>query len=123
MLSVSIVHLANDPQPPAAFEKASPSSNATNQSLTPTLSWQASTYADGYEYCVNTTQSCSSWASAGTSMKVTLAELNSDTLYYWQVRATNDEGTTYADSGTWRQFTTLDPAIFTESVYIPLISH
>ncbi len=117
MLSVSIVHLASTA--PAAFNKTSPSNNAINQGTRPTLRWQTSARAVEYEYCYNTTQSCSNWLSAGLNTYVVLPELNGTTTYYWQVRAVNSADTTYANTGTWWQFTTLDPAIFNRNKFHP----
>jgi hypothetical protein len=34
-----------------------------------------------------------------------LSLLGNNLVYYWQVRAVNAAGTTYADGGTWRSFT------------------
>jgi hypothetical protein len=123
MLSVSIVHLEDIPHAPAAFDKTSPSNGAVNQSSSPTLRWQGSTYATGYEYCYSTSPSCSTWQSAGTNTWVSLPQLASDTTYYWQVRASNSEGTVYANGAsdaTW-SFRTLDPAILIESIFVPMI--
>jgi len=92
---------------PAAFNKSSPDNNATNQPTNPTLSWEPSSNASSYEYCINTTASCpdpSAWISSDTSTSVTLSGLTTGT-YYWQVRATNASGITYPDSGIWWSFT------------------
>ena len=84
---------------PGAFNKGAPSNSAVNQSLNPTLSWGTSSNADSYEYCYDTTNdnTCSTWASNGTSTSVALSSLNQYTTYYWHVRAVNSLGTTYAN--------------------------
>jgi len=42
------------------------------------------------------------------------------TTYYWQVRARNSFGTSYADKGTWWSFTTKSaPAAFDQGGSIP----
>jgi hypothetical protein len=87
------------PDAPAAFGKTAPVNSANNISLFPTLSWQASAGATGYQYCIDTTNdnACASWASTGSNTSVSLSGLNPNTTYYWQVRATNPDGTTYAN--------------------------
>ncbi|MCB2210327.1 hypothetical protein KQH62_05475 [bacterium] len=120
MLSVSIVHLEEPSSPPGTFGKSAPTNGALNQSLSPTLSWSISSWANRYEYCLD---NCSEWISTGTSTSVQLTGLSANTIYDWQVRAVNDLGTTYAngsEGASW-QFTTYDPAAFTEQNFIPLI--
>ncbi len=82
--------------PPAAFGKTAPTNGATGQSLTPQLSWAASTGATGYEYCYDTTNdsACTGTWTPTTGTSVTLAGLTSNTTYYWQVRAINGGGAT-----------------------------
>jgi subtilisin-like proprotein convertase family protein len=86
---------------PAAFGHTSPGSNASAQPTNPTLTWSPSGGATSYEYCVDTTNdnACSGWTSTGTSTSASLSGLNLSTTYFWQVRATNASGTTYADGG------------------------
>lgn len=83
---------------PGAFSKTSPVNSATNQSTRVTLRWGASSGATAYYYCYDTTNdgACSTWRSAGTKTSVTV-NLKKRTTYYWQVRATNSGGTTYAN--------------------------
>jgi subtilisin family serine protease len=99
--------------PPGAFAKAAPTDAATNLSISPTLSWGASANATSYEYCIDTTNdnACSSWTSTGTNTSVGLAGLAGGTTHYWQVRANNAVGTTYANGSAtafW-SFTTANP--------------
>ena len=86
---------------PAAFNRMTPSNGAMSQLLDLTLSWGASTGATNYEYCIDTTNdgACANWISTGTNTSVGLIELNAGTIYFWQVRATNAAGTTYAAGG------------------------
>jgi len=104
---------------PGAFNKTNPP-NGSDRVNTSTLSWSASTDADAYEYCYDTTDddSCSTWLSAGTAISVTLTDLLTDTTYYWQVRARNDGGFTYADGSSadfWSFTTSLPPGAFNKS--------
>src|SRR5215211_6549206 len=98
---------------PAAFSKLEPGDESTSQSLTPTLLWEQSTGATSYAYCYDTfnNNTCDfSWISTGTATADTLSSLSPGTTYYWQARATNSSGTTYANSNGWHSFTTLDPS-------------
>ena len=109
------------PNPPAAFTKTNPANGATDQATSLTLSWTASAGASSYEYCYDTTNdnACSSWTSNGTSTSKVLSGLAIATTYYWQVRAVNAGGTTYADgtSTAYRSFTTIPnpPAAFSKT--------
>ena len=101
------------PPAPGAFNKATPSNAAVNVSLAPTLTWGSSSGATSYEYCYDTSgnNACDgSWVPAGLSTSAALGSLALNTTYYWQVRAINTSGTTYADTATWWSFTTLPPA-------------
>jgi hypothetical protein len=103
--------------PPAAFNKTSPANYATNQPATVTLTWAASTRAASYEYCIATSKgACTAWTSTGTSRTATKTGLAHNTTYYWQVRAINAAGTTYADSMSFGLFTVvLAPAAFNKT--------
>ena len=105
---------------PGAFAKTAPANAATGISLTPTLIWGASSGATSYEYCYDTSNdnACSSWTSIGTNTSVTLSGLSLNTTYYWQVRATNSFGTTYAngEASTFWSFITGDlPGAFAKT--------
>jgi hypothetical protein len=91
--------------PPGAFNKSKPNNNATNVSINPTLSWQASVYATTYEYCISTSSTCTNWKSVGINRTVALKNRNRNTIYYWQVRAKNAAGTVIATDAV-RKFTT-----------------
>lgn len=106
LLSVSVVNLTTY-APPAAFNKSSPADNANLLTTSPDISWSAASGAASYEYCYDTSDddNCSGWVDNGTSTSTNLADLSSDTTYYWQVRAVNTTGTTYANNGAWWSFT------------------
>ena len=101
------------PQGPAAFNKMYPNVGATGIPVAPTLTWETSTGALNYEYCLDNIENaaCDSvWVNVGTNTSVNLGGLQPGTHYAWQVRATNGDGTTYANNGEWRSFAT-QPAI------------
>jgi hypothetical protein len=102
-------------QPPSAFGKSLPASGTTGLGSAVTLAWGSSTGATGYDVCVDTTDdgACgSTWQSAGAAASFGLNGLAAGT-YYWQVRAENASGTTYADAGTWWSFSVSStPALF-----------
>jgi hypothetical protein len=102
---------------PNSFNTLTPSANQRITTTTPTLIWQASTYATSYEYCYSTSpNTCNTWLSTGVSTNVMLTGLTHDTTYYWQVRAVNTSGTRTANGGTMHNFTvTLPPASFAKS--------
>ncbi len=92
---------------PAAFGKSSPADGASGQSTNPTLAWNASREATGYEYCIDSSNngSCdATWVTAGGT-SAALSGLSSGSTYYWQVRARTAGGVTYADGGAWWAFT------------------
>jgi hypothetical protein len=96
-----------DAAPPAAFGKSSPA-NPAYVTTSPSLTWGTSTAATYYEYCYDTSNNntCdSSWISTGNNPAAGLSGLGNNVTYYWQVRAVNSNGITYADGGTWWSFT------------------
>lgn len=116
--------------PPGAFAKSSPANATTSVAINPTLSWGASSGAASYEYCYDTTNDSTcggTWISAGTNTSAALTGLSTNTTYYWQVRAINPTGTTYANNtlpypppgsvGIWWSFTTivLPPGAFAKN--------
>ena len=84
---------------PAAFNKSLPTSGKITRSSV-TLSWAVSTRATSYEYCYDTSNdnACSTWISIGTATSQTLTGLTNAVTYYWQVRAKNAGGYTYANA-------------------------
>ncbi|MGA2503987.1 MAG: CARDB domain-containing protein, partial [Anaerolineales bacterium] len=108
---------------PSAFDLSSPADSATSQSMNPTLQWNASTGAVSYEYCINSVASCVSpaaWISISTNTSIALSGLTPGATYYWQVRARNTSGLTYANGGSstsgWFSFTVLSlPGSFTKN--------
>jgi formylglycine-generating enzyme required for sulfatase activity len=110
-------------QPPGAFNKVTPSNNATNQPTSLILDWGDSNGATSYTYCYDTSNdnTCASWVSTGAISQATISGLNEATTYYWQVKATNSNGTTYAngsDTAYW-SFTTSGSVIPVDMVLIP----
>ncbi len=103
--------------PPGAFNKLNPINDAVAQPTSLTLSWGASSGANSYEYCLDTSNdnACSGWITTGTATSQALTGLNSATTYYWQVRALNTYGTTYANGVAWWSLTT------EYHVFLPLV--
>jgi hypothetical protein len=104
---------------PADFDKLTPVDAAQKLYTDVTFTWQPSTWADSYEFCVFTSidSTCNGgkWVSVnGTSH--TAVGLNLSTTYYWQVRAVNATGATASNNVTWWSFTTQTnpPAAFTK---------
>ena len=100
---------------PGPFGKITPPNGATGQPLFPTLSWQDSAGAVGYEYCYDMVNDgvCAGdrWIPSGT-VALPPNDLVNNTTYYWQVRAIDAEGgITYADGGVWWSFKTQNPAL------------
>lgn len=100
---------------PGKFNKTSPGNTFTNQPVNPTLTWETSENAAQYDYCIDTTSgtTCNAtWISTGMDTSVTLSALTPGS-YYWQVRAKNPYGYTYANNSSWWSFTILPlPGIF-----------
>jgi hypothetical protein len=101
---------------PGDFYKFAPA-NGASISTDLALSWTASSSANGYLYCYDTTNNntCdTNWNDVGTTTALSLGSkygVVSNTTYYWQVRAYNPGGDyTEADGGTWWSFTTLPPS-------------
>ncbi len=103
---------------PAAFSKSSPADGANDQSTDPVLTWETSSGANNYEYCIDTSNddACAgSWISTGTATSLSLSSLNTGN-WYWQIRAKNDYGYTYANAGDWWSFTIpTPPAAFSKT--------
>ncbi len=97
--------------PPAAFGKVSPPNGAANQPISLTLLWGAAVGAASYEYCVDASDddACAGWVDVGAATGAAVSGLSPDTVYFWQVRASNAFGTTYADGGAFWDFATLVP--------------
>jgi hypothetical protein len=106
--------------PPGAFNKTSPANSATDQSLSPSLSWGASSGVTSYEYCYDTTNdnACTGWTNNGSSTSIGLSGLSTGTTYYWHVRAINSFGTTYANGSStafWSFTTGFPPGAFNKT--------
>lgn len=79
---------------PGAFTTIAPADGATDLSTSPTLSWNASTGATDYQYCVQANiADCvadmfgANWHSTGGATSANLSGLSSGTNYSWAVRA------------------------------------
>ncbi|MEX0737536.1 MAG: fibronectin type III domain-containing protein [Bacteroidota bacterium] len=96
---------------PAVPALASPSDGATGVATSPTLSWDASPGAASYQLQVSTDPSFTTTVvdqSGITDVSYSVSGLADNTLYYWQVNATNGGGTS-SYSATW-SFTTSGPS-------------
>ena len=94
--------------PPSPFAKIYPTDSASNEPTDLLFSWGNSTYATSYEYCVDTSNddACEdSWINTNQNLSTEL-NLLSNTTYYWQVRAVNPSGISYADTGLWWSIST-----------------
>ena len=97
---------------PGAFSKLTPANNGPRVALNPTLTWTSSSLATRYEYCNNGNNiiknTCyGSWVDAGLNTSFVLTGLLNNRDVYWQVRAVNASGVTYANNGEdWWHFTT-----------------
>jgi hypothetical protein len=101
---------------PGGFEKTNPVEGSIEQPLTLDLHWETSEGATGYEYCYDTVDNgaCDgTWLPAWNQTVVTVTGLLGGTTYFWQVRANNSAGTTYADgaSSAYSPLTTTVPPI------------
>jgi hypothetical protein len=102
--------------PPDNFSKVSPADGALVPPAGISLQWNSSVGAVDYEYCFDTinNNSCDTdWTGTywlGTyDTNAALQDLPPATTFYWQVRANNTTGTTYANNGNWWEFTTVPP--------------
>ncbi len=98
---------------PNPFYKSLPATDSTGQSTTLTLSWTPTSTTDAnYQVCYDTTNDdvCQgeNWSAPQAATTFSPTGLISGTKYYWQVRAVNATGTTYADGDmiAWWNFTT-----------------
>jgi hypothetical protein len=92
---------------PDSFSKTVPTNGASGQSVTPTLAWQANSRATSYEYCVDTIGNnvCdTTWVSTTSTYATILSGINTNVIYFWQVRAVNSGGKVEANNGTWYVF-------------------
>lgn len=99
--------LKADPRP-GAFSKLAPANNATGVQLDVLLDWNGSARSSRYYYCIDTinNNACDSGWQSTSATSALVKDLAPDTAHYWQVRANNLYGTTYANTNTWWKFTT-----------------
>jgi hypothetical protein len=95
--------------PPAAFNLTSPANSATNQPVSGTLSWGASSGATGYDVYLGTSSPgvLVSSNQAGTSYNYSGLAYN--TPYFWKVVAKNGSGNTDATSSPFTFTTSIAP--------------
>jgi M6 family metalloprotease-like protein len=111
------------PNPPSSFSKTSPVSTIVTQTNDLILNWADPGDASYFEYCLDATLngSCnSSWVYTGSASQATVGGLAWNKSYEWQVRATNAKGTTLANSGTYGDFSTMNP-VMNEFIYLPFL--
>jgi len=93
---------------PVDFGKTAPVDAAASQPLDLNLSWDTSSGATSYEYCLDTVDNdaCdTSWLTTGGGTSVNINGLASHANYSWQARACNENGCTEANGGDWWGFT------------------
>jgi len=110
-------------KPPPNFQKTSPPD--TSSDLLPTsvtLAWENAATATSYEYCYDTSNNSACdgiWISAGATNQADLSGLSFSKTYYWQVKAINSGGSTYANMGEWWEFSVIsEPTDHT--IYLPI---
>ena len=99
--------------PPDSFSKSTPVNGAQKQPTDASLHWDSTVGAVDYEYCFDMYDNdyCDGgWTGTywlGTyDTDAALKKLPAGTTFYWQVRANNLAGSTYANNGEWWSFTT-----------------
>ncbi len=109
--------------PPSSFAKTAPANALSGQPINLTLDWGDPGDATFFEYCLDSTpgESCNTgWVSTASTSEVPVSGLFWNRTYEWQVRATNSIGTTYADTSSFFQFSTLN-VIFSHFLRMPLV--
>jgi len=87
----SVIPLIEPPLPPVLV---SPINETINVSINPTLTWEASANATGYNINVSTDPTfATTIALEETGTSIDVLGLNSQTTYYWRVNAYNASGT------------------------------
>lgn len=105
---------------PGSFIKVAPVNASIDNPFALNLVWQPSDGATAYWYCYDKTNdnSCANWVNNGTATSKSLSGLSANTTYYWQVKAVNSSGTTFANSVStafWSFKTGALPAAFGKS--------
>lgn len=93
---------------PGFFPRTSPTQGAVGLPTSLTLSWDSSSGATEYQYCLvaGSSDRCNSWTSTGTNTNVSLSGLRPNTSYSWQVRAFGPGGVIHGNNGNWGTFKT-----------------
>ena len=92
---------------------ASPINGATNQPISPTLSWGTVTGSTSYNLLVSTSSGFTTTVSSQTGitgLSASVSSLANSTPYYWEVNARNGTGTG-AWSSVWRFTTIIAPPL------------
>jgi M6 family metalloprotease-like protein len=111
---------------PASFNKTSPANGAGGKFTGLTLDWGNSNRATSYDYCLDAEagvpdSTCDTgWVTGLTASTVTVLGLSENTTYEWQVRANNDIGTIYANSGSYHTFST-GSFVLDELAFLPVV--
>ncbi len=91
------------------FRKLTPVNGASDQETSLMFDWADSNGANSYEFCLDTSNNnnCdTNWQTVTGNTGIYQQGLNTETSYYWQVRAVTSSGKVDADGGTWWSFTT-----------------
>jgi basic membrane lipoprotein Med (substrate-binding protein (PBP1-ABC) superfamily) len=93
---------------PYDFGKKLPANGANGFGTSVTISWDIAGHANTYQYCYDKTNDgqCANWQDHGALTTKALTGLTPNTTYYWQVRAVDAAGFTYANNGDWWSFKT-----------------
>lgn len=92
---------------PGSFSLLSPSTGASDQPISGTLSWQTSSNATQYDVYLDTNNPPTTIVSANqVSTSYSYSGLANSTVYYWKVVAKNGNGQTTSSGSPW-SFTTI----------------
>jgi len=95
MLALSCEHASEPIPPPPAPRLRTPVNGAVNQSITPTVVWDASAGATHYQLQVSTSPEFTALAFERDSivlMRQTIITLSNSAEYFWRIRAVNGGG-------------------------------
>ncbi len=115
-INQSLPSAQEPPLPPGAPSKPrllSPDSNAVNQLISLTFSWYQVDGATTYRFQLSTSSTFSTLVvhdSTLTTNSKSVSSLSYNTSYYWRVKATNENGSSYW-SNVWKITTTSPPQV------------
>jgi photosystem II stability/assembly factor-like uncharacterized protein len=109
--------------PPAIPTLVSPPNNSVDITTTPTLDWDSVPYAETYRIQISTDGGFGSFVinSGGltaSQFNVTSGTLNTNTVYFWRVSATNQAGTS-PFSAVWNFKTVTSPPVVAPTLLSP----